>query len=156
MLDCPRIISPSVSSAQRTLPCKLAGIICPRTERSFDAARIALGKLPPFWSMSAVNKILPTVCPPKSPFPEKRYSKRLATSSSASERETRSFRTSPGGKTSNSSINRPVLPPSSDTETTAANRSISTIGSSWEYFLIPLSKADNPVPPPIQTNFKGL
>src|SRR3989338_11167410 len=62
-----------------------------------------------------------------------------------SERATKHCRTSPGGRTPNSSRRIPVLPPSSAMETTALRSKL--------YFFKPRKTTKLPVPPPITTTF---
>src|SRR5204863_9716350 len=63
------------------------------------------------------------------------------------------LRMSPGGRTSNSRRNRPELPPSSLTVTTAV-RSTEPAPALTKRFS-PRSSVDNPVPPPIETILSG-
>src|SRR5262249_6843994 len=63
------------------------------------------------------------------------------------------LRMSPGGSTSKSRRRRPELPPSSVTVTTAE---MSRPGSHATYFFNPCSKAESPVPPPIDTTRRGV
>src|SRR5688500_14106194 len=76
------------------------------------------------------------------------------------------FRISPGGRTLKSRRNRPELPPSSETVTTAVKsvtsrrrsavargKADSSLCSSTTYFLSPRSNVERPVPPPMETIF---
>ena len=145
--DSPCIIRPSSISAASFILSRVDGKTRPLIDKTFDDSFTAL-TISPVIEHKAVKKRFPKLCPFKPSPILNLYWKSFVTKSSSSARAAIQFLISPGGRTPNSSLKRPELPPSSPTVTTAVILFV--------ILFIPFNSIDKPVPPPIATIFGPL
>ena len=140
IVDSPIIFEPSFIVASKSILSRVDGTKLPFTFNILHDSSSAVSKFPVIFSMARINKF-PKEWPFKGSLPSNLCWNNFFKRGSASDNATRQFLKSPGGSIPNPSLNLPELPPSSVTDI------IPDISKS--FFLNPLNKVDNPVPPPI-------
>ena len=145
IVDSPRTIVPSTSSAQSVTFSSVEGRTRPRTASTSAGLDHRLLETAGDLSKCGDEEIAERVAAELRTFLVEPILESLPTVDSASASATRQLRMSPGAGMSNSLRIRPVLPPSSATVT------IAVIPTST--FCRPRSSVESPVPPPIATMF---